>query len=281
MAIPIVEAVRSESVSPVQSRWQPVDLVCVGGAEADDGLFLVRTKLTRDRQSAAVGVSEAVGHRIFSLLGVPVAEPFQVSVGSDFAADLTGQYGFSPSVMAGTHWGTRFIKDSLESVVHPSHLSILRRPKDVLLIYFVDVLIANRDRNTNGNVLLVPVSGGRMDVIPIDQSDCFGGPDVMSSEAQMQGLARSAAAPLDGMESLVLDLGPAAVREAFDAVVRNRDEIIASVNWVPEAWYARSAVRPDSLAAVLERRLGSLEELARLDHWLGMSSMGGGNIVLL
>lgn len=275
-------AVRSHAESPLSTTWQPIDLICEV-TEPSAAELVVRSKLVRSPVTAAVCVSEAVAHHILAVLGLTVADAYAVQVGSKFAQDLTNAYGYSPPVMAGRHWGTRLILDALETTLHESHLTLLSDPTDVFLVYLADVITAYGDRNTHGNVLLVPSPGGvHLKLLPIDQSDCFGGPETLSTSGALSSKRdRSFAEALPGMERLILDYGTALIDNAVARVKQKSTEIISAAAAAPDEWYDRASANPDDVMEFLAYRLEHLETLARLELWRGMSTFSGGNYDLL
>jgi hypothetical protein len=229
-------------------------------------------------------IAEAVSYRVLACLGLRVADAFAVGIGAEFAANLTAQFEIDPPVVPGRHWGTRLISDAIETTIEPDVYEDLRSPADIFMIYLGDVICAYRDRQTHGNVLLVPAVGGRsLDVLPIDQSDCFGGPDCICTPHLLDGARnQSYAQAFAGMENLVLDGGPALVEGARAKLMAAKSCILESVSFPPDAWYDRAGTDPGKIHDFLEYRIDNLDTLARLDHWRGMSRFGrGGDYVLL
>jgi len=284
-----LHARRTESEEHLPTRWAPVDIVCQGPAaeaEEDPPEILVRTKLVRDVQTAAVCLSEAISHRILHSMQVAVAEAFAVAVDAEFAASLTTQYGFETAVTPGRHWGTRFIADAVEDVIREEHFDLLADPEVLFVIYLADVVLGYRDRQTHGNILLVPAESGhgRLDIVAIDQSDCFCGPDCLCSPVALADAARkgSYAQPFAGMERLVIGGGSELVDRLAERVLGNRDAIFAAVSVPPDEWYDRAGIEPDHVSEFLRYRVDNLEKLARLDYWRGMAvAAQGDDIVLL
>lgn len=277
-----VTARRSAADAPVESTWRPVDLVCED-PDGQESELVVRTKLLRDRRSAAVCVAEAVAHRILACLGLRVADAYAVSVGVEFAASLTAQHEFDPAVIPGRHWGTRLIAEALEATISHEDYDELRSPADLFTIHLVDVLCAYRDRQTHGNVLLVPAAGGkRFDVLPIDQSDCFAGPDCICTPHLLDGAkGGSHAQPFDGMEALLLERGPTMVNAARDKVLAARACILEAVTAPPDEWYDRAGTEPERVYEFLAHRLDNFDALARIDHWRMLAGLGGGGSYVL
>jgi hypothetical protein len=211
------------------------------------------------------------------------AEAFAVNVTRDLALGLTSQYGYDPPVVAGLHWGTRLINEASPVKVVESHHGRLRNVGELFLIYLVDVLLAYRDRQTEGNVLLIPSPGGqKFDLLPIDQSDCFASPSIFRTALWGQR-DKSIAQAFDGMEPLVLQGGRRLIDSARDRLLAARECILDAVTVPPDEWYGRAGVEPAAVRAFLTYRLDNLDDLARLGHWRGMAefAMGGGHALIL
>lgn len=283
MLLTEVRGQRAESEEPLRSRWSPIDITCSLEGSDDTELVLARTKLVRDAHTAAVCVSEAVSHHIFRELGVTVADAYAVIVDGEFATSLTAQFGFAPTVIPGRHWGTRLIIESDEDSFRDEHYDLLADRTRPFLIYLTDVVLGYRDRHNHGNVLFVPVQGGeRLDIIPIDQSDCFSGPTYLCNPTSLQAeRTKSIAKPFPGMERLALEGGPGLIDALAHRVTSCRAAILNAVAAPADEWYGRAGVEPDDVYAFLEYRLDHLEELARLDFWRGMSAAAEGDYVLL
>ncbi len=226
-------------------------------------------------------VSESVSHCVFRKLGFTMADPFAVSVGADFAEQLTKQFQFEPPVAPGRHWGTRrFQKDAYASTLSPDTISMLNDPQRVFTLYLGDVILAHRDRSTEGNVLLITSSGPGMDLIPIDQSDCFCGTDTLRDpEALAQLGNRQVHDTPDGMEGIILAEDDFIVEE-FNRVKGLKEELLECVTTPFDEWYDRAEIDPDALRDVLGKRIDDLWALARMDHWNGIRGAVGGGCVL-
>src|SRR5688572_20986274 len=127
MALPEILAKRTESATPFETTWKPIDLY--GQAEEGEEL-VVRTKLVRDKRSAAACISEAVAHHVLASLDLVVADAYAVVIGPEFAAAITAQFEFDAPVIPGRHWGTKVIADALPTVLRDEHYRDLRRPLD-------------------------------------------------------------------------------------------------------------------------------------------------------
>lgn len=281
MAPPDVEALLAVSERPLKTRWKPVDLVCRHGEED----VTVRTKLARDQQSGAVSIAESVSHALLLACGFRMAEPFCVVVGEQFARDLTAQYGFEDPVRPGRHWGTRLMRHRVHEVEFTANLvGNLAEPPALFRLYLADVVLGNPDRRTQGNVLLARSAShsGKLDLIPIDQSDAFLHPSTMIDARRLRGRHDEAGAkPLDGVEGVLLDGGPSLVETCFADAKALKDGVGDFLDSCHEEWLDRAAVDPAALEGFLEHRVDTLESLAQKDYWLGVASVNpGGQHVL-
>ena len=278
---PDVHAVRALSEQPMKTRWKPVDLVCRRGEEE----LTVRTKLARDKESAAVCVSEAVSHALLLANGFRMAEPFCVIVEDEFARALTAQYGFENQVRSGRHWGTRLMDhDALEVEFSADLVDDLADPPDLFRLHLADVILANPDRQTLGNVLLAKSDSNprRFDLIPIDQSDAFFHPSAVIQPQKLRDrFGDRRGQVLDGMERVLFEQGPALVEACFTEAKLLRDDVRDFVGACHDEWLDRAGANPAVLEEFLDYRVDTLETLARKDHWLELSSItSGGQRVL-
>lgn len=302
MRLPVVLGRRAERKIE-KTRWKPVDLVCVrpeddgdgegdeGGLGDDDasgaGELVVRTKLVRSAETAAVCLSEAVAFGVFEALGFEVAEPYAVIVSGDFAEDVTAQFDFEPPVVNGRHWGTKLITDAFEGEFVEDLIPDLVDSSETFLLYLADELLAYRDRTDtdgsakHGNVLLMPARRGRLRILPIDQSDCFGHPSTICDPDGLQACCNHHFAHyLPGTEGVVLDAGPRLVDEAFARVEAAREDILATVEIPPDEWYGRAGTTPDEIAGFLTHRMDRLDVLCHRDRWRGVGTATEGGYLL-
>lgn len=278
VAIPLTEvwASRAESAEPLPHRWRPVDLVCVPDPDDDEpeeDPLVVRAKLIRNRECAAMCVSEAVSHAVFEALDLEVADPYSVNLGSEFAEDLSSQCDFDQLVVPGRHWGTRRMQKNVQEVgFTPDMVDTLRDEAELFWIFLGDVVVGNPDRRTHGNVLYAREPRARtFFLIPIDQSDCFNRPRcLLSPECLHDHRDDPIAGWLDGTQQAVLTLGRDFVDEAIDRVQGLKEQIMQAVEAPPDEWYDRADIEPGPVAGFLEYRVDNLPDLARRDHWMGL-----------
>lgn len=258
-----------------------MDIICV--PVGSDTEILVRTKLVRDQYSAAMCLSEAVAHHVLRCLGLEVANAWAVATDREFSGDLSRQLHFEPEVIPGRHWGTRVIEQALETTLQAGHYPDLGRPSDVFMVYLTDVILAYGDRQTSGNILLVPSLGGqRMNIVPIDQSECFCGTNILCDcDELMARKDESRASAFAGMEQLVIEQGASMVDRCTARVKAARDDILDSVAVPPDEWYDRAGVKQENLQCFLEYRLDNLDSLARISYWQGIPAVAGDENVYL
>lgn len=269
------------------SRWDAVDLACKANApdpaDEDDEEIIVRAKLVRSDDGAAMCVAEAIGHAVLETIGLQVADAFCVQVSADFALVLQEQYEFDV-VHEGRHWGTRaLLTDAVDAELDTSIVEDLARPEQLFTLYLGDVILANPDRDTAGNVLLTSnVSGGGLGLVPIDQSECFNHPrTIRDNDSLRRCRNETIAGDPPGMEPVLFDSGREMIEAELEAVTDRRDEIVECSREPHGEWYDRSGVSRDAVREFLDYRVANLETLAQMDHWRGISELDGGNHVLL
>ena len=257
-----------------------MDLVCGEGSSTESGndpQIVVRAKLRRDVISAGVCLSEAVSHAVLDTLDLPVAEAFAVTVGDDFARDLSVQCGFDPPVIPGRHWGTRRLQMNVQEIeCSPDLIETLSDPLQPLRIFLADVLLANPDRRTMGNVLYARESGSeKYFLIPIDQSDCFGHPRRFTQPGGLDEICeRQMAAWLEGTEAGVMDSAPRALEREFRRIEEERDSILSCVEAPPEEWYDATGISPEAVQNFLTYRIDHFADLARQGYWNDLTHFG-------
>jgi hypothetical protein len=256
----------------------PVDILCTGDIS-------VRTKLVRSASpdTAAVCVSEAVSHEVLRLLGLRVADGHAVTIAPDFAGDLTRQYAFEPAVSAGRHWGTT-VMTAMEVEFSRDDVKLLREPSQLMTLYIGDVLLANPDRLTHGNVLLHQTENPRLfDLLPIDQSDCFNHPpDLRSPDRLLAIRGQKVAGWLPGTEDVVLDRAPGFTAAEVARIQALREPIREAVHSAPDEWYDRAGVDPASVRDFLTWRVDHLAEPIDIPFWEGLrNAIGGGHVIQL
>ncbi len=254
-----------------------MDILCTGD-------IAVRTKLVRNAECAAVCVSEAVSYEVLRVIGLPVADCHAVTVSAEFAEDLTTQYEFEPAVRAGRHWGTtRLTNDALEVEFKAEHIPQLREPRHLLTLYAADVLLANSDRRTYGNVLLLGKGGRGLTLLAIDQSDCFNHPSDLRNPDRLQAIRNQRLAEwLPGLETLVLGWAPGTVLNEVRRIQGLAAQILEAVRNPPDEWYDRAEVDPASVREFLAWRLQNLHTLIDIPYWDGLvNAVAGGHVLNL
>lgn len=254
------------------SRWKPIDLLC------DDDIS-VRAKLVRCEDTAAVGISEAISHEVLRLAGLEVAECHAIVVSDEFADDISRQYSFKPPVVPGRHWGTVLLSSEALSVTFGASLvGSLKRESDLFKLYAIDVLLANPDRRTHGNVLLRRSRGSKFSLIPIDQSDCFNHPACLRSADELEACkGKRIGRWLDGTEAMVLTRTADFVDTQVRAIQALAKPITRAVQIPPDEWYDRAGVDPGRIEAWLNYRLEQLPALVDTQYWNQMRKVVEGN----
>jgi hypothetical protein len=275
-----IVAARAISAEPLPTRWKPVDLAC----QHAEGEIIVRSKLIRSRETAAVCISEAISYHVLTALGMRVPDSHAVIVGAEFAEEVTRQYTFEPPIRPGRHWGTTYLSNRVQEVEFDiTHVPYLRTPTDIFRLFLCDILLGNPDRLTHGNLLLGESgSGGSgLEVIAIDHSDCFNHPSCMLDAKRLkQASSLAIAGWLPGTEGVVLEQNRSFPGEEIERVTALATTLCESPQHVPEEWYHHAGVDPADLEMFLKTRVEDLPVLARLDYWEGLfDAIGGGHVL--
>lgn len=278
------KATRAVSREHMVTRWKPVDLGCamVGGE------LIVRTKLIRCPDTAAVCIAEAISAKIVKCIGLLSPECFAIAVDPPFAKDLTRQYQFpTPSdVIPGHHFGTELLGNRVLEVEWNQnqirHTALIEEKADLFRLFLADVILANPDRRTVGNVLIGRLaSTGPMRLIAIDHSDCFGHPSCFRDPARLSAIVDQQVAEwLVGTESVILDLHGTFPESEIARVSAMEQELCEAVTEAPEAWYEKAGIDPEAVRNFLKLRIRNLADLAQLTHWTGIAQAVGGGIAL-
>jgi len=256
-----------------------VDLVC----DKDGEEIIIRAKLAHNDESRAVSIAESVSHSMLLKLGFRMAEPYTVQIGKEFAADLSKQYGFDSPIQAGRHWGTRLMgEEALSMFDMRDAMCLLHNPKQLFLLYLADVVLANKDRKTQGNVLIAQRPHSDLfDLVPIDQSESFFHPrGLLLNDGLWELRDRRCGEYLDGTEVVVLDNGNEFVAEMFLMVEGLLNFVGDFVSASTEEWYDRTGVDPGIVERVLAHRIEQVSALANRSHWEGLCAAAKGGHVL-
>jgi hypothetical protein len=163
-------------------------------------------------------------------------------------------------------------------------IKLLREPSQLMTLYIGDVLLANPDRRTYGNVLLHRTDHPRQfDLLPIDQSDCFNHPgDLQSSDRLTTIRGDRIAAWLPGTESAILALPDGFPAAEVARVQALKTSLCDAVRSVPDEWYDRAGVEPSSISDFLAWRLDHLGTLVDIPYSEGLKrAIGGGHVIEL
>jgi len=256
-----------------------VDIVCDNDGEE----IIVRAKLARDDESRAVSIAESVSHSLLSKLGFRMADPYIVQIGNEFAADLSKQYGFTSQIQPGRHWGTRLMgEEALNMFDMRDAVDLLYNPEQLFLLYLADVVLANTDRKTQGNVLIAKRSHSDLfDIVPIDQSESFFHPrGLLLHDGLLELRDKRCGEFLDGTEGVVLKNGNKLVTEMFMMIEGLRDFVSDFVSASAEEWYDRTGVDPGIVERVLAHRIEHVSVLADRSRWEGLCAAAEGGHVL-
>jgi len=182
-------------------------------------------------------------------------------------------------VVPGPHFGTVLRGDA--DAGPPDELDDLADPVELIDIWVFDSWVMNIDRRVYGNILLGPSSGGKLELIPADQSDCFGGAGTLASGEYLRlGQRAGAAAWCPLVPPTILRHGAAPVRSACDRVHTTAARAGAACERVPETWWEASGVEPDGIVDCLTERARRIEGIVDVAKWEALPDATDGGRVL-
>ena len=273
--LPEARAKRVFHTAACDTRWRPVDLVC----ECDGVEIVSRCKLHTSRKSAAMCISEAFSHEMLRRAGFTMAEPMAVSIDKSFAADLALQFEVSDGIVPGWHWGTRLLqKGTLEIELDETIVDSLKDQSQLFRLFLMDVVLANPDRSTSGNVLWKSLdSEPSFTMIPIDQSDCF---DHLEALLQSNWECGTVAQLVPGLGKIVLDSPGNFLEQEFSVVAGLRTSVEDCAAIPKQQWYDAAGVEPSEVVRFIHDRIDNLDCLAKRTHWAKMDAAVEGGHVL-
>jgi hypothetical protein len=267
--LPRVYAYRDErSMGP--TRWSPRLTVCTLTENHNDlpGKLYV-AKFCQGAHGAAAMISEVVCRELFRAGGLHVLDAVVVEASETFAGSWNKTNEGEKPIVAGSYFGTAYVPDpyggsvdSLEQVESPQHLA---------LIWLLDCLVCNIDREIRGNLMLLPRGPSlKLRVLPADNSDCFCG-SLAFSNGQWRDLMRRRG-PASGI--LVLPAiaaigGEIGLRIAMQTVRAALDSIGGSFDQVPPEWWVAASIQPEQVEETLWERMDALPELINVAQWTG------------
>jgi hypothetical protein len=220
-------------------------------------------------------ISEIVGSCLLQAAGVPCIEP-RLAVTSQEFADQCNQAGtIAYTVYPGIHFASPYLRGEAGPVVK---LTRLAQPQQVVDLWVMDCWLCTNDRQTEGNVLLVPVIGEKCELYAVDQSDCFSGPQRFSDGSWITVLRGDRRAEDAGClsEAVFSCGGPVSIEQALkrvDAAHLHLHEVIARV---PSEWWPAAGVDPGVVREELDRRYRNLPAIVDLQSWPDPKNFGGG-----
>jgi hypothetical protein len=165
------------------------------------------------------------------------------------------------------YFGTLYLEDVLTGPA--SEADSLDDLREIVLIWVVDALVCNLDRNVWGNVLLKPVGrSGKLRLIAADQSDCFCGSGVFADGSWRTRMQQQPAiGPALLIEAVAATGGQVGIHRAIEITARALKGIAPAFDQVPAAWWARASINPDQIEEVLSNRLRALPNLLDIEKW--------------
>ncbi len=244
--------------------------------EAADGTGVWAVKLMGHMWGVTSLVSDLVGCRLATTLGLPVPEVGVMEVSPSWGSHnphLPCPKGGPIRVVAGPHFCNRYIPGSQD--VHALGERFFRQARDLswtpTLVGF-DVWTLNRDRENNqGN--LIAVGSAPWDIYVIDQGHCFGGPPRPNADWTSEMLRQRigivwrpdlGASRVYG--SMQVSWRKEDIRRAIETIRGvSEDTLVEQLESVPDEWLPEHGVELEAMLAFLIQRRGQavqfLEEL--------------------
>lgn len=252
------------------TRWVPRKTVCTFSPDHTDlpgELFAV--KFCQGPQGAAAMISEVICRELFRMAGLHVLEAVIVVASETFARSWNENNANELPISAGLYFGTRYIPNpwggSLES------LEQAESPRDLALIWLIDCLVCNIDRDVRGNLMLLPIGATRkLRVLPADNSDCFGGSTEFSN-GQWRNLMklRRGARGILVPEAIAFMGGNIGLRIAHKTLRPAIGSIGAGFDQVPDQWWQAANLESIQIEEALWERYEALPELVNFEQWGG------------
>jgi hypothetical protein len=264
--LPSVYAYRDHgSMGP--TRWAPRKTICTSDpdhAQQPGQVYVV--KFAQGKAGAAAMISEVVCRRLFEAAGILVLDAVIVDASESFARSWNGM-GISSQIDPGEYFGTLFLEDVLPGpALEASGLADLN---DIVLIWVVDALVCNLDRNVWGNVLLKPFGrSAKLRLIAADQSDCFCGSGVFADGSWRTRMEKQTAiGPRLLIEAIAATGGQPGILKAIEVAAQALKTIGSAFDQVPNVWWKKASINPEEIEEVLQNRLRALPKLLDIEKW--------------
>ncbi len=214
--------------------------------------------------------AEATAHRVLQILDFALAPGVIVHLNQELAEGASAQYGFDPPVLPGRHWGTVFLDDAHGPNPDSIRLDELANATELFRVFLADAIIGNRDRLTDGNVLLQAREKTRgLTVVPIDHSEAFHSHQCLRDPGCLdRRIGDLMAVLLPQAEQVAIEAGSLAVEQMVQGMIACTDQVRGAVNDVPAEWIERGGVHVEEVQRFLDARTSGLDTLVDLNGWL-------------
>ena len=211
-------------------------------------------------------ISEVVCRRLFEAAGILVLDAVIVDASESFARSWN-KVEMPFRIEAGEYFGTLYLEDVLAGPA--SDADSLNDLREIVLIWVVDALVCNLDRNVWGNVLLKPLGrSGKLRLIAADQSDCFCGSGVFADGSWRTRMQRERAiGPKLLIEAVAATGGQAGILKAIEVTAQALQAIGSAFDQVPADWWAKASIGPGEIEEVLSNRIRALPNLLDIEKW--------------
>jgi len=267
--LPTVHAYRDEGpVLRDLTRWRPRLVRCTQSQDHSDqpGTRHV-VKYAQGQTGTAALISEVVCHALLSAAGCTTLDAVLVCASSQFAAAHENT-DVLYEIVPGIHFGTVLLDDVQPGP--PPSLDHLADATELIDIWVMDTWLMNIDRSVMGNLLMRPGSSGKWDLIPADQSDCFGGATYFQ-DGTFVAMARTNG-PAESWQPLlnqaILAHGARSVEDAIGKVRTAAECVKSACGAVPHQWWEQAGIEPAQVQRCLmdrARNIGKIVDLSRLE----------------
>lgn len=217
-------------------------------------------------------ISEIVCRGLFEAAGILVLDAAIVEASERFARSWN-EMGLPSQIEPGEYFGTLYLDDVLTEL--PSEADRLGDLHHVVLVWVMDALVCNLDRNLWGNLLVRPMGRSeKLRLIAADQSDCFCGSGVFADGSWRTRMEKQPAiGPKLLIEAIAATGGQAGILKAIEVTVQALRAIGSAFDQVPSIWWKKASIHPEEIEEVLQNRLRALPNLLDVEKW-GTSDYG-------
>ncbi len=262
------------------TRWEPRKILCTKQSDHSDAPGMrYAIKFRRGTpESAAMAISEVIGHCLLQSVGIRTFEAALIDISSDLARSYAEPGTLDYGVAEGLHFGTKFDIDTDSGP--PTQWEQMAEPQELVAIWVFDSWTLNIDRENEGNLRLLKRSDGRFSLLAADQSDLFLGAGRFAAGEAFKECGRHGPANYksqhynlwDMVQRTIAEHGSSVLAGTIDAIKTASKNLDAMIAHVPAAWWSESGVAPANLVDCLVSRAERLGDICRLKEMEGLYS---------